>query len=148
MHAIDQIHEFWSSSMDNLEVFLNWFAFGWSVAAVLLFVVTWFYMPNTFADKAMEINMKWRKEKEEKKKTKAQKQLVQLRFQKQTTVDRAQNAKVRKRGHSSLFLSLSGFLFLFVLYIHLRKQRPQHHFLLIEPIYVLKLPEFCEEYYL
>ncbi|KAG5530405.1 hypothetical protein RHGRI_025376 [Rhododendron griersonianum] len=104
------IHEFWSSSMDNLEVFLNWFAFGWSVAAVLLFVVTWFYMPNTFADKVMEINMKWRKEEEEKKKTKAQKQLAHLRFRKQTTVDRVQNAMIHMLEKRSSRMSYSYLL--------------------------------------
>ncbi|KAI8537127.1 hypothetical protein RHMOL_Rhmol09G0001500 [Rhododendron molle] len=111
MHAIDQIHESWSSSMDNLEVFLNWFGVGWSVAAVLLFVVTWFYMPDTFADKVMEINMKWRKEKEEKKKTKAQKQLAQLRIRKQTTVDRVLNAKIHMlEKHGSIRMSYSYLL--------------------------------------
>ncbi|KAE9450509.1 hypothetical protein C3L33_17589, partial [Rhododendron williamsianum] len=111
MHAIDQIHESWSSSMDNLEVFLNWFAFGWSVAAVLLFIVTWFYMPNTFADKVMEIIMKWRKEKEEKKKNKAKKQLAHLRFRKQTTVDRVQNAKIHMlEKHGSIRMSYSYLL--------------------------------------
>ncbi|KAI8537198.1 hypothetical protein RHMOL_Rhmol09G0006600 [Rhododendron molle] len=105
------IHEFWSSSMDNLEVFLKWFAFGWSVAAVLLFVATWFYMPNTFADKVMEINMKWRKEKEEKKKkTKAQKQLAHLRFRKQTTVDRVQNAMIHMLEKRSSRMSYSYLL--------------------------------------
>ncbi|XP_058184259.1 probably inactive leucine-rich repeat receptor-like protein kinase At5g48380 [Rhododendron vialii] len=96
--------------MDNLEVFLKWFAFGWSVAAVLLFVVTRFYMPNTFADKAMEINMKWRKEKEEKKKTKAQKQLAQLTIRKQTTVDRVQNAMIHMLEKHSSRMSYSYLL--------------------------------------
>ncbi|KAI8537200.1 hypothetical protein RHMOL_Rhmol09G0006800 [Rhododendron molle] len=105
------IHEFWSSSMDNLEVFLKWFAFGWSVAAVLLFVATWFYMPNTFADKVMEINMKWWKEKEEKKKkTKAQKQLAHLRFRKQTTVDTVQNAMIHMLEKRSSRMSYSYLL--------------------------------------
>ncbi|PSS24057.1 inactive leucine-rich repeat receptor-like protein kinase [Actinidia chinensis var. chinensis] len=56
-------------SIDDPDAFfIRGFVVGWSVAAVIAFAVTWFYMPNIFAEKVMKWKEKRRKKKKKKKK--------------------------------------------------------------------------------